>query len=111
MPAGKIPERSPRAAATQAQWPGDVRRPQRRCGSPDPGRPGPAAKIAGMTAPPATTCELRQQVRLQVLTWPALDQPAPARPASAAATRATPGVEVMVTTRKGGAAAGPYATL
>jgi YfiH family protein len=64
-----------------------------------------------MTAPPATTCELRQQGRLQVLTWPALDQPAPAQPARPRATRATPGVEVMVTTRNGGVSAGPYATL
>ena len=90
-------------------------------GPPNPGRPGPAAKIAGMTAPPATTCELRQQGSLQVLTWPALDEPAlasrvrtdPARTRHAEANQrpATPGAEVMVTTRNGGVSSGPYATL
>ncbi len=49
-----------------------------------------------MTAPPATTCELRQLGGLPVLGWPALDRP---------------GAEVMVTTRHGGVSAGPYATL
>jgi YfiH family protein len=98
----------------------------RRTGSPDPSRPGPAAKIAGMTAPPATTCELRQQGGLRVLTWPALDQPAldqpaldqpaldePARPAPPPTSPppVTRGAEVMVTTRHGGVSAGPYATL
>jgi hypothetical protein len=88
-----------------------------------------------MTAPPATTCELRQQGSLQVLTWPALDHPAQAGqprtgPAHARPTRAdqahagqsqatqthagqpaTRGAEVMVTTRLGGVSTGPYATL
>jgi len=54
-----------------------------------------------MTAPPATTCELRRQGGLRVLTWPALDQPA----------HAARGAEVLVTTRHGGVSAGPYATL
>jgi YfiH family protein len=49
-----------------------------------------------MTAPPATTCELRQQGVLPVLSWPALDRL---------------GAEVMVTTRHGGVSAGPYASL
>jgi YfiH family protein len=49
-----------------------------------------------MTAPPATTCELRQLGSLPVLGWPALDRR---------------GAEVMVTTRHGGVSAGPYATL
>jgi YfiH family protein len=56
-----------------------------------------------MTAPPATACELRQQGRLPVLSWPALDRPARAGQA--------PGAEIMVTTRHGGVSAGPYATL
>jgi polyphenol oxidase len=49
-----------------------------------------------MTAPPATTCELRQQGTLPVLSWPALDRR---------------GAEIMVTSRGGGVSAGPYATL
>ena len=49
-----------------------------------------------MTAPPATTCELRQRGDLPVLGWPALDRP---------------GAEIMVTTQRGGVSAGPYATL
>ena len=49
-----------------------------------------------MTAPPATTSELREQGRLPVLSWPALERP---------------GAEAMVTTRRGGVSAGPYATL
>ncbi|MGH3276313.1 MAG: polyphenol oxidase family protein, partial [Streptosporangiaceae bacterium] len=56
----------------------------------------PAVKIAGMTAPPVTSCELRQQGDLRVLSWPAL---------------ASRGAQVMVTTRHGGVSAGPYATL
>ncbi|HMH94208.1 MAG TPA: polyphenol oxidase family protein [Streptosporangiaceae bacterium] len=84
-----------------------------------------------MTAPPATTCELRQQGGLRVLTWPALDQLAHATPAHATPAHATPahrapahatpahpapppatrGAEVMVTTRHGGISTGPYATL
>jgi YfiH family protein len=62
-----------------------------------------------MTAPPATACELRQQGRLQVLRWPALDQPARAGEAEAGPARA--GAEIMVTTRNGGVSAGPYASL
>jgi len=63
-----------------------------------------------MTAPPATTCELRQQGSLQVLTWPALDRPAQATQAGAGQPT-TRGAEVMVTTRLGGVSTGPYATL
>jgi polyphenol oxidase len=69
-----------------------------------------------MTAPPATTCELRQQGRLQVLTWPAMDHPAQAGQAQAGQAHAgqrppARGAEVMVTTRHGGVSTGPYATL
>jgi YfiH family protein len=79
-----------------------------------------------MTAPAATTCELRQQGGLRVLTWPALNQPPhavrvnaardpaardPAAPARAASTTGTRGAEIMVTTRHGGVSTGPYATL
>jgi len=55
-----------------------------------------AAKILGMTAPAATTRDVRQQGNLQVLAWPALDGH---------------DAEIMVTTRPGGASAGPYASL
>ena len=54
-----------------------------------------------MTAPPATTAELRHRGGLRVLGWPALD-----RPGSAGR-----GAEVLVTTRPGGVSEGPYATL
>jgi hypothetical protein len=81
-----------------------------------------------MTAPPATTCELRQQGGLRVLTWPALDHPArrsaadghpgaaEGHPSTAegqpgAAPPAARGAEVMVTTRQGGVSTGPYGTL
>ena len=70
-----------------------------------------------MSAPPATTCELRQQGGLRVLTWPALEQPARPSPKPGAASPdaapppATRGAEVMVTTRHGGVSTGPYATL
>jgi polyphenol oxidase len=49
-----------------------------------------------MTAPAATTCEVRQQGNLQVLAWPALDGL---------------DADIMVTSRPGGASAGPYASL
>jgi YfiH family protein len=61
-----------------------------------------------MTAPPATTCELRDQGGLRVLAWPVLDQPARRGPAGDQPSR---GAEVMVTTRHGGVSTGPYATL
>ena len=69
-----------------------------------------------MSAPPATTCELRQQGGLRVLTWPALDQPARPSPKPDASPPDAPppaarGAEVMVTTRHGGVSTGPYATL
>jgi YfiH family protein len=49
-----------------------------------------------MTAPPATSFELRQQGTLPAAGWPALDGR---------------GAEILVTTRDGGVSAGPYATL
>jgi YfiH family protein len=49
-----------------------------------------------MTAPAATTCEVRQQGDLEVLTWPRLDGL---------------DAQVMVTTRQGGVSPGPYASL
>jgi polyphenol oxidase len=49
-----------------------------------------------MTAPAATTCELRPRGGLTVLTWPMLDGL---------------GADVAVTTRRGGVSAGPYDSL
>jgi polyphenol oxidase len=49
-----------------------------------------------MSAPAATTCELRQRGGLSVLTWPMFDGL---------------GADVAVTTRQGGVSAGPYDSL
>jgi polyphenol oxidase len=49
-----------------------------------------------MIAPPATSSVFRQVRGLEVLTWPAFD---------------AFGVDVLVTTRRGGISAGPYASL